>query len=387
MKKWLKIKRQGFTYMELIVSLALVLLVIGPICMSIVTSRKIYSTWETTEKGVYHTEALMEAVKAQLRENSRLKWQKENQLIPDYPNDKVGRSIALYLETSKRDHQLTLEELLSHITKTDLETDYETQRYAYEVGIYPIEIFEEKKQVFNYDEAKVAEAVKFYSDLDFQATLEGQHEVTPIGLSVDFLKTDDHQEQSQGEAVVNKARITLTSEQVAIAQKAHDVSGLEAVPLQGEEIIMQKPTLMKATNGQVEGLSYTITAPPGEKGSGVIEVNVNGLLRWLNTAQKKLEVNEAVESFTLQFINETEGNQTIYIMRTPCEGVDTIEAIDEKIKVNVLNPGHGTINVVRLSEDHREKRFIIVILTRDKKPLMGKKGKIVKKMIDFYSGE
>lgn len=387
MKKWTKIKRQGFTYMELIVSLVLVLLVIGPICMSVVTSRKIYSTWEITEKGVYHTEALMEEVKAQLRENSRLKRQKENQLIPDYPNDKVGRSIALCLETSKRDPELTLEELLPHITKADLETDYETQRYAYEVGIYPIETFEEEKQVFNYDEAKAAEAVKFYSDLDFQATLEVQHEVKPIGLSVDCLKTDDHQAQSQGEVVVNKARITLTSEQVAIAQKVQDVSGLEAICLQGEALMVQKPTLMKDANGQVEGLSYTITAPPGKKDSGVIEVNVNGLLRQLDAAQKKLEVNEAVKSFTLQFINEAEGDQTVCIIRTPCEGVDTIEAIDEKIKVNVLNPGHGTTNVVRLSEGHREKRFIIVILTRDKMPIMGKKGKIVKKMIDFYNGE
>lgn len=392
MRKWLNkdLKGQGFTYTELVVSLMLVMLLIGPICMSFITSRKIYATSEAIEKGVYYTESLMENVKQQLREDIKLKRQKENIQIVAYPNSKVSRSINLCLENDEKGkicNQAALEEFLIHMTASELEACYETQRYAYKVEIWSVDELLGEGMGGKEDKAQLLKTAEFYSDPVYQGNVEDIQE-DGLGLSVDEVRQQSDPKKIKEDAF-NKQRITITAKGLEMARKFNETSQLEAVRLKGEQIDIQKPVLLKNAEGQVEGLVYTITSQAGEveNSTGIIEVNVNGLLRHINKMQDRIEVNDDIKTFTLQFINETASEQIIRIVRDACEEVDTLEAIDEKIKVSILNPGYGKTNIVRTKASDVNNNFIIVIITRDKLPIMGKKGKVVKKMIDFYSGE
>ncbi|WP_054739244.1 hypothetical protein [Cellulosilyticum ruminicola] len=377
-----KLKNKGFTYTEFVISLALVTLVIAPICMSFVINRKIYAASNAVEKGVYYTEALMANVKEQLEEEVCLKRQKENIQIEVYPDSKLSRSIQDWLENTENiGNRLRLESFLVHRTMEELEKDYEIQRYAYEVMIWPLKEWKEEKTAV-CDKAQLSKGISFYSDINEVFDTVQEQEEKAISKVI-----EKYEGKRNSKEPTDKQVITLTANDLEQADRFNEVSRLEVVNNFKDGQSKVKPIILRDAKGKIEGLRYIITSSKKENRPGIIEVNVNGLLRKINKAKNQIELNQEIKTFVLQFENETSNEQTIRIIRDALEGVDTLTEIDEKIKVSVLNNENGKINLVRTTSNSRNDDFIIMVTTREKSPIIGKKGKLIKRMIDFYIGE
>lgn len=390
------LRTNGFTYAELVICLLVIAIVVGPICASFASANRVRATSEALNDSITHTEALMEAIKEQLAVDIKLKKQKESYQIFDYPSSSIESVIDLCLKTDYISTDIgtdTLEHLLANTNASDIKTLYETERYAYEVAIWRAGNidFSTGVNTLEFKGETLKRAAKFYSDSAYQFA-----DYATSSANIKFEVSDAVKKAFQkekllytpitGYSILDEHTITLTPGNLEAGKT--NTSGLKTTSLKGNQIEINQPILIEGTD-KIDSLIYTSTTSGAMVADAIniIDVDIRGLLRKTNAAHNGLEDNPTYNGLTLKFINDTDQDQIIRLIRNASEGVDTLESVDKKINVVAIDNKSGKTSIQRIEDQVDSESFIIAIVTRDKHPAMGKTGKVVKKMIDVYSYE
>ncbi len=374
----------GFTYIELLICMLIMTIVIGPICMSIINANKVRITAESLDESTMYTEALLEAIKQQLTQDIDFQKQKESNLnTVGQVSDKIKESITLCLEQEYRDvaplKQMPLTDFFWNketgtVDEQLMRQLYGSERYAYEVAIWRsgnIDLSEEITDlVFNQPTLK--RAAKFYSNPEYCFNTYEDSRQLVLKISQDLRASMErkswNQDKEKGYQIIDENTIILTESGLkAVGGKLNDSSEITSTANK-DEVTIAPPQIIKDASGLI-GLVYTSTS---EKNYTPQDMNV----LYLDIRQLKGKIH-LYHNLTLKFINQTNMHQIIRVIK---------HKEQDKINIIPVNKGEqsGTsieyIDTLGLTEN-----FIIAIITRDMKPIVGKPGKIVKKMIDIYS--
>ena len=99
-----------------------------------------------------------------------------------------------------------------------------------------------------------------------------------------------------------------------------------------------------------------------------------------------INLGHCTQPFTLKFTNTTSFDQVIRVghhLRNQTE--ESIQAIYNKFNIVVEDTGSGKSTISYMNEDKFFENYLIAIIVREKDPVQGEAGKIVKKMVDIYS--
>lgn len=399
MVKKLNKNAEGFTYAELIICLLIIAIVVGPICASFASANKIRATSQALNNSITHTEALMEAVKAQLTMDIKLKKQKENMQLYKYPSTDVENRIKLCLEKEYESTDIgkdTLERFLEHIPVSDIKTLYNTERYAYEIAIWRASNMDLSAGIntLEFKGDTLERAAKFYSDSMYEfsefatSSANIKFEVSD-GMKKAFQKEKIAYAPQTGYSVLDQHTLILTPDNLKFAKDFNDTSGLKTISLKGNQITINQPVLINGEGDKIDSLIYTATTSGGTvlNAINIIDVDVRQLLRKKNVAGNGFEPCADYDGLTLKFINDTDQDQIVRIIRSASEGIDSLETVDKKINVVAIDQKSGKTSIQRVEDVAECESFIIAIVVRDKTPVIGQPGKVVKKMIDVYSYE
>lgn len=393
----------GFTYVEVLVCMLIIASVIGPICMSFVASNKVRGTAQTLTESTVYTEALLERIKQQLTQDIKLKKQKDNHEILEYPvGGEARRSIEICLEEVYIDTTPLEKGLLSDflweqdfkaLDKKVMDKRYGSERYAYEVAIWRTENIDRSKEALVFNKEALERAAKFYTHPIYcfnDYEVESRKISFEMGeaLKTKFWKAQLAPREMDGLKVIGEHTITLSKEGIEnISGKLNDSSGITGIS-SGEKIIMEEPKPVKNNKGLI-GIIYTSIMGTDYKSDemSIINVDIRQLL-----GRNGLETLEDNEKLTLTFVNQTQRNQVIRVIEGSQNNEDvkdgSLEHSNKKIEIVAVDKGIHSKTSIQYTKDIGFKdNFIIAIVTRDMKPMIGEAGKVVKQMIDVYSYE
>lgn len=391
----------GFTYVEVLVCLLIMTSIIGPICISFMTSNKVRATAESLEESTMYTEALLERIKQQLTQDIRLKKQKENGEILEYPlEDEAKKSIELcldeaYVDTVPLDTCLLSDFLweqdFQSLDQEVIAKHYGSKRYAYEVAIWRMENINIAEGILIFNDETLERAAKFYTHpaycfKDYEASSKKMHLKIDKALSMKFWKPQYVPREIEDLKIIDEYTIILSKTNLeSISGKLSHLADIRGISHSGK-LIMDEPRLVKNNKGLI-GIIYTSKVAEAYKPDEmtIINVDIRQLLGYKNS-----ELLKSYQKLTLTFVNETQRNQVIRVIEgnqneQGLEG-DSLKNNNEKIEIVAVDKGmYSKTSVQYIGNKGFEENFIIAIVTRDMKPVIGKAGKVVKQMIDVYS--
>lgn len=392
----------GFSYVEVLVCLLIMTSIIGPICMSFMTSNKVRATAESLEESTAYTEALLERIKQQLTQDIKLKKQKDNGEILEYPaGDNVKRSIAFCLESVYTEGKPLEANLLSDflweqdfkaIDQEVMAKNYGSERYAYEIAIWRTANIDGCEDSLAFDTKGLERAVKFYTHPAY-CFREREAEQKKIGFKIDkdmkrkFWEAQLEPRDMEGFKIIGEHTITLSEEGMQnVSGKLESTANIKGISY-GEKLIMKEPRLIKNNKGLI-GIVYTSTMAEDYKPDEISIINVD--IRQLLGAQS--QILNIPQKLTLTFVNETERSQIIRVIGRRQNEMsikkDSVIKDDERIEIVAIDKGiHSKTSVEYTQDSGFEENFIIAVVTRDMKPVIGEAGKVVTQMIDIYSYE
>lgn len=390
---------QGFTFIEILVCLAIVALIVGPISFSLLASIKTRVSAESLTEVTLTTECLMEDIKAKITADIYNKQEVEGKR-------KVATNFNLETEGYKGylipyNNRLAGDRDQSHVlsgflpTAIDLQTAYNTNRYAYEVALWKLEDVTLVSNQLQLTADQLKKAVKLhtdnaykleasdYSGTAYPITFATTAEMLKIFNDSELIYVPNRGTTEQEILDVNKVSIkddgTLdtwnnSTNQVKVEVKIIDVDGSNR-----GYVITCSP------NGTIDSTIYPIT-----KSRSIIEVNLTDLIGDIGTLKANVAAGAvATEAdYTLKFINKTGYNQTIRVKNNFPSTLTAQEIAYAKAKYNIVVEDIGTSvksTIVNIDNKTNYDNYLIAIIAREKSPAMGNPGKIVKRMIDVYS--
>lgn len=378
----------GFTYFEIIICLCIVALVVGPLSDSFLTIVKTKIAAERIQEVTNCTESLLLAIKEKITHDIVKKYSTESEQIP------INDWAVAKKETLSNFFKEVLEE-------NAIEKRFHTHQYAYEIALWHIEELEFVEDVFTVNAQTLEKAIKFYTDQqsiyqfdhDFYGKLE-----SPITFKItdDMLQrfvrcTNVYNLYDCEEKIIDINKITFTSQDEG-----------ERVD---SDIQWDEETVIES-QGKVCGSQYRITyegeqvVNPSQYTS-VIQVDLSPLLQReaeklfteydrnnnksnINTNRSNYSKNYE-SSYTLKFVNTTAFNQVIWIQSNLDENNVPGQMFDSGFHVMAQDEGRGKSTICFGNPEIMSENYLIVIIVRDKNPIHGEKGKVIKKMIDLYS--
>lgn len=399
---------KGFTYVEVVVCLCIVVLIIEPFSdaflSSIQTKRAADDLMQATDYG----EKLLVQIKEKMARDIVLKQQIEGNLMDlsclsveekeQAPNG-MGQYLCSMSEIgSERRDAYSLNKWLNQ-SLSELQRDYATDRYAYEIAIWRIEDVPMLGDTFYLTNDALQSATKFYTDKAFLFQLspeeeKDQQQVTYKIADDKLALLQEHSFSYEGKAKEAIPCSTILFHEDGTFEEAHAQTNSMAAPIQVSLL-----SEVKDIYGNRCGYHFIIeekgfhSIGSYEKASIYsIEMDVR---KWLRN--EKLEEITSFDDYTFKFTNQTPYDIVIDIKHNLYytkgkESVETeknkkkaIDKVNQKFRVISENQSTGKVSVMRREAPKRNLNYMIVMQVRDKVPNQGKKGKVVKKMLDFYS--
>lgn len=407
-------REQGFTFVEILTCLAIVALVVGPICFSFLSSLKTRVTAESITEATKNAERMLEDVKLQIADDIISKQLVEGSRISvsaaTYERNVNGISNYLVDSTSRGSDHLSA--FLRGTSSSDLTSRYKTDEYDYEVALWRVKDLlpvASSGEVLEMNSTTLDKATKFYTD---SSAGYGMFSYTGELLPITFSATDEMLEafhdkslmyvpnQSPSDAkysIMDQNKLTVTGGLVGASTSiAFGVENWRSSTLGAQEAIQINSITeireIKGANEEIVG--YTIGISNGGAAGaftgnasdyrGIIEVDTRSLLRE-NLGTASAYSNQSLyDKFTFKFQNQTVFDQLIYIRQN---ALDSTEAsiIDKKFNFVAEDKSTGKSSIIRVDDIDTYENYIIAIIVREKSPVLGKPGKIVKKMIDIFS--
>ena len=402
---------RGFTYVEILVCLVIIALMVTPISYSFLISVKMKVAAVEMDAVTTYTEQLLEDIKYQITEDIMLqqealgiRYRTNDKSIAEIKKAKEGT--AQYLldwgELPKgiveRDSTY-LNTFLTNLGTTDLTTRYDTNKYAYEIALWRISDVSFVSDTFTLDKNNLSKATKIYSDTDSSYQFQDANDtigsmVNPITFKItsEMLKTfrDDtlsyvpNQITKEKILDINTIKFDTNGVPTVVNRKQIDAqsNGVEPnIKIEFNEILdshgMKVGYIFHINKGIISSTDF----PENEEYyRSIIEVDVRNLLR----KSEDLSPVTTYDKLTFKFMNHTEYDQLIHIKKNLVETED-IDIISNKFNVVVEDKSGGRSVMTQSNDTKPYENYLIAIVVRDKNPVQGQRGKVVKKMINIYS--
>lgn len=402
---------QGFTYVEILVCMVIITLIVTPISYSFLTSVKIRVAAVEIDDATTYAEKLLEDIKYQITEDIILQ---QEVLGTRYKTDgkseaeieKAEEGVAQYLldwsalsaDVTRR-NSTHLNTFLTSFWVTDLVARYDMNKYAYEVALWRISDISFTSDTFTLDKNTLKKATKIYSDTDssyqFQdANYEIGSMVRPITFKItpemlkafrdDTLSYVPNQVTNEKILDINTIKFDTTGVPVVVNKKQKEALPIAVEPnirVVFNEVLNSDGTKVGYVFHINEGvISSTDFSKDKSHYRSIIEVDVRNLLR----RREDLSEITAYDGLTFKFMNHTEYDQFMHIKKNLIEA-ENRETINSKFNVVVEDKKSGKSTITQINDTKPYENYLIAIVVRDKNPIQGQAGKVVKKMINTYS--
>lgn len=425
MRKY-KSRESGFTYVEVIVCLCVATLIVGPLSYALLNSIRTRVNATHIDEATSYAEELMINIKEKMTEDINQKYQVDQRRIDiaswdatkkadaksgvgQYLLKSTDSEIAALTERPRRALYEFLGETLSG-GKSPSDTRYDTEKYAYEIALWRMEDLPLTSdpaltsRIFTLDKDTLKDATKFYTDADSKYQFEDTFYTStanPITFKVTdaMLKTFVDQDQiyipnyAGEEKIIDINRINFKD---AAPGEPESEDEIEA---ENSEIHFNKTRQEIKVGSNTCGYHYTITEhgtsgisdTDAKKYTSIMDVDLGTLIKDENG-----NTITTYKGYTLKFTNTTRFDQVIRVGHhldgvldtTAQEIYDSIHIIVEDVpKTGELATSTtiGKSTISRINKENHFENYLIAIIVREKSPVQGEEGKIVKKMIDVYS--
>lgn len=408
--------QRGFTLAELMICMSILMMVIIPVAFSFRNSTYNLATANRTEEVIKNTEELLEQIKQRMSQDIM-----DEQKIEGKALKYAGGSADEMRYTTIAKPYLqgdavfstpkALEDFLA-IDSAELsawKTTHDFTKYSYEVMIWNVEKASDllkvgpsagtklltlnsealsKAYTFNTDATYPCSSVMYASmnkpitftitDAMYKTLVDNEKRYLP-----QFNKTNVQAVDQYDLADICKLNLT-------------DTFGLESPEYTALKSVMKLSPIYEIEDHGANKKGYCIhinhgltsyTSPAsGAKPINIIDVDLSKLL-WDVTDSGRSE-NTSYDTYTLKFINSTNIDQIIRVKRSGADNMSW-DQIDKKINI-VLEQDDavasaGNMTIERVDQFVPYTNYMIAIIVRDKSPLVGKPGKIVKKLFEVYS--
>lgn len=410
---------QGFTFVEILTCLAIVALIVGPICFSFLSSLKTRVTAESINEATANAEKLLEDIKVQITDDIilRQKFTGNRVATASYSGDiniaekGVGQYLVDLPSASTTRSGAAMTSFFKGTTPADLNTRYNTDDYAYEVALWRMNdvpfVSASANKTLTLDQSTIDKATKLYTDssADYQfntSKYTGLANPITFQLSNEMLKTfqdntltyvPNQASTDSGFKIMDKNIITIEDD---ILTTPPDISKIvnwrkKTGSASDQEAI--KISTIKPIQDSTGTVGYVFTIAEGADGGdlsifaaepshyrGIIELDVRKLLRKAGD----LGVETSYDNLTFKFKNTTRYDQLIFV-RQNVASTETSDDIKKKFNIVLENTGSGKSSIVRVDDMNSYENYIIAVIVREKDPALGEPGKIVKKSIDIFS--
>lgn len=389
MKSEVMKNEKGITFAEVIICVFIVAMIVTPMVSAFVSSNKARETANRTEQATANAEKLLEAIKTTMTQDIVMMQKYEAQQLKLTPatQTRYTNCVQKYLTNAPDTTNLyKLNQFL--ITMPELST----QRYAYEVMLWHIDKvtgLDTSTNELVVNQAALNDCFKIYTD-DTYNFVNDQASFNQINLPLTFKLTDEMKKAFKDEKKRYIPQLNPTStafeikENLKVKFDAHGKPEADGTSTYAE---LKGIEAIRRSNGDITGYvihikdksgapSYT-PATSGVRVFSQIEVDINKLLR---DGQTETDLS-ACDNYVYTFINETNTDMVVRLKRS---GAD-LAAVDERIQFRLEKQGTGDLTLERIDEISPYDNYIIAILVREKEPLLGQQGRIVKKMLDIYS--
>lgn len=401
----------GFTYVEILVCLMIISLIVAPISYSFLTSVKMRVAAVEMDEATSYAEQLLEDIKYQITEDIMLqqevlgaRYKTGDKSEAEIKKAKEG--IAQYLldwsalspAVARRD-SIRLNMFLTGLGVTDLAGRYDMNKYAYEVALWRISDVSLTSDTLTLDKNTLKKATKIYSDSDSSYQFQDVNydtgsmispitfKITPEMLKVfkdDTLSYVPNQVTDEKILDINTVKFDDTGVPTVVNKKQKEALSPTVEPnikVEFKEILnsagIKIGYLFHINEGTISSSDF-----PEDKSNyrSIIEVDVTNLLR------KSDDLSEITtyDQLTFKFINHTEYDQFIHIKKNLI-GTEDRDVINSKFNVVVDDKAGGKSTITQINDIKPYENYLIAIVVRDKDPVQGQVGKVVKKMINIYS--
>lgn len=408
MSKMNKRSEKGFTFVEILTCLAIVALIVGPICFSFLSSLKTRVTAESINTATAYAERMLEDVKVQVTDDIILRQKLTGNRIAtssysgDITVDKEG--VGKYLIDVSSRTSVPMTSFLKGTDASTLNARYDTDTYAYEVALWRMNdvpfASTSTTKTFALDENAIDKATKLYTDSSVAYQFDTS-KYTGLANPITFKVTDEMLKAFQDETlayvpnqdttesakkIIDKNTITLKTDVDTVAPAIGDIKNRRKDMGMGNEAIqINIIDTIKNASGSIVGYTFHINDGPDVGGftpadsRSIVELDIRALLRDENLAEVT-----TYDTLTFKFINHTGFNQFIVVKQN---ALDTAEAdkVNKKFNIVVEDTTSGKSSIIRIDDMDTYENYLIAIIVREKAPTLGEEGKIVKKLIDIFS--
>ncbi len=405
-----KQNEQGFTFVEILTCLAVVALIVGPICFSFLSSLKTKVTAESINEATAYAEKMLEDVKVQVTNDIILRQKIIGNRVATSSYNAIDKDgICNYLvDLSSGVSSRGSAPMTSFFKGTDtnaLNSSYNTTDYAYELAIWRINDLSfvaggVSTKKFTLDASTIGKAAKLYTDSNTNYQFNAS-KYTGIVNPITFEITDEmfkifkdntldyvpNQSISEGaKKVADKNTITLKTDVNTVPPTVTDIENWRESSGEGNKAIkINKIDTIKDVAGSHVGYTFYIengadaTTFTSADCRSIIELDIRALLR-----DSTMATLTTYDALTFKFINNTDFDQLIVVKQNALES-ESIDNINEKFNIVALDKQNGKSSIVRIDDMNTFENYLIAIIVREKNPVLGTPGKIVKKLIDVFS--
>lgn len=396
-------KNGGFTYIEILMCMMILTLMIPSMSYAFLVTIKINRAAMDIERVTCDTEQLLADIQYQITQDIELQ---QKVIGARYPVEgkseadikEATEGVSRYLIDgdllfkdggARKDVQL--KRFLTSAQETDLALRYELDRYAYQIALWRISDIPWINQTLTWDQNTLEKATKIYSDeafrmfdLDKEGGKDGESPVT-FQITSDMLKIfkDDTftyvPNQVVSEKILDKNIIRFNA--LGIPEILHHSLEEPAIQIQQCEILEADGTKIGYVFHIYEGTIDQVAFWEDEsKYKSIIEIDVRQLLR----ENEDLSERTTYDFFTFKLINHTIYDQFIHIRKNVIETED-LERIAYKFNIILEDEKQGKSLMTQVSDEKTYENYLIAIVVRDKQPIQGQVGKVIKKMLNVYS--
>lgn len=397
-------KNGGFTYIEILVCLVILALFITPMSYAFLITIKINRSAIEQERVTAYTEQLLEDIKYQMTQDIELqqkvlgtRYKLEGKTEIEIKKAKEGVSgylvdaDILFINGIARE-DVALDEFLTSIGDTNLVERYDMDQYAYEIALWRISDIALINHTLLWDKSTLKKATKIYSDKALsesyslhEGIVENGESLITFKITPEMLKIfkDDTlsyiPNQIIDEKVLEYNRIQFNT--LGIPEVISNSSKETMVQIQPFEILdvsgVKRGYIFHLYEGAMSKVGFSKN---GDQYKSIIEIDVRNLLR----KSEDLSEETTYDQFTFKFINHTAYNQFIHIRKNLIDTEDE-ERVNRKFNIILEDKKDGRSFMTQVNDSKPYENYLIAIVVRDKQPVQGQVGKVVKKMMDVYS--
>lgn len=397
-------KNGGFSYIEVLMCLMILTLVIPPMSYAFLVTIKINREAIDIEQVTNNTEQLLEDVKYQMTQDielqqkilgARYKIEGKSEAEIKKAKEGVGQYLVDGTEVFKENgarKDAELKGFLSGIVEIDLARRYNLDKYAYQIALWRLSDISWTNQTLIWDKGTLEKATKIYSDpafrafgLDKEGGVENRESVITFQITSEMLKIfqDDTfsyiPNQVVHEKILDKNRIQF--DELGMPEIIHLLPKQGAIDIQQREILEASGTKTGYVFHIYESIkNQAAFLKDASKYRSIIEFDVRHLLR----KNEDLSERTTYDSLTFKFINHTAYDQLIYIRKNVIE-TENPEVVQHKFNVILEDENQGKSMMIQTSDVKPYENYLVAIVVRDKQPIQGQVGKVIKQMVDVYS--